>query len=222
MIKYIIIIGLFLFIPLAYAGKTIDNLKYANEIVTLDIYNPGQSNCPVAILIHGAAGITGDRAMRYEMFAWDLYKYGIIAINVHYFDSKKSNWKNTITEAITYAQKIANADKNRIGLIGYSLGGTLALEVASRDDRVKLLGISAGFLPAGFTKEDAAHLPKTFMVSGDKDQAITTLRTLDQWFAELDKPFQKRVDPGIGHDNVPINIFNEDWKAILKFFVENL
>lgn len=216
------IIILFLFIYPVYAEKSTEYLKYADETVTLDIYNPASYNCPVAILIHGAAGIEGDRAARYAGFATDLMNEGIIAINVHYFDSKKNNWVNTILETISYAQKIPNADKDRIGLIGYSLGGTLALQSASIDSRVKLLAITAGFLPIGFNKENAARLPETLMISGDQDQAIHTLNTLKQWFGELGKPFQIKIDEGVGHGNIPMNIFQEDWETIVRFFVDNL
>lgn len=223
-IKYLfsIIIILLLFRCPTFAEKTTEHLRYADESVTLDIYNPGYNSCSVAILIHGAAGIEGDRAIRYAGFATDLMQKGIIAINAHYFESKQSNWTNTIRETISYAQKIPNADKNRIGLIGYSLGGTLAIKVASTDKRVKLLAISAGFLPTGFAKEDTAHLPKTLMISGDQDAAMHTLHTLSQWFTELGKPFETKIDEGIGHDNIPMDVFNEDWEAIVRFFVNNL
>jgi dienelactone hydrolase len=216
------IIILLLSIQPAGAEKTTAYLKYADETVKLDIYNPGGEGCAVAILIHGASGIEGDRATRYENFATDLMQKGIIAINVHYFDSKQNNWVNTILETISYTQKIPNVDKNKIGLIGYSLGGTLALRAASFDNRVKLLATASGFLPAGFTKEEALRLPKILMISGDQDPAINTLNTLRQWLAESGKSFEVKIDKGIGHDNVPMNVFQEDWQTIVQFFVKNL
>jgi len=63
----------------SHAQITSEYLQYADQRVKLDIYNPGSSSCPVAILIHGAAGIEGDRAERYRNFATDLRKKGIIA-----------------------------------------------------------------------------------------------------------------------------------------------
>lgn len=216
-----IIILFFSLLP-AQAEKTTEYLQYADEKVTLDIYNPGGSSCAVAVLIHGAAGISGDRAVRYQNFATDLMKNGIIAINVHYFDSKQNNWVDTIRNTISYVQKIPNADINRIGLIGYSFGGILALKVASIDNRVKLLATSAGFLPANFTKEDALRLPKILMISGDQDSAMITLNTLRQWLSEEGRPFEVKIDKGLGHDNIPMNVFQQDWQTILRFFVKNL
>ncbi len=216
------VIILLLSIHPTQAEKTIEYLQYADEKVTLDIYNPGGMSRAVAILIHGASGIEGDRATRYKNFAMDLMQKGIIAINVHYFDSKQDNWFDTIRYTIGYVQQISNADMARIGLIGYSLGGTLALKVASFDDRVKLLATASGFLPAGFMKEEALRLPKILMISGDQDPAINTLNTLRQWLAEAGKPVEVKIDKGLGHDNVPMNVFQEDWQTIVQFFVKNL
>lgn len=147
-------------VSFAYAEETIGFLQYDTETVRLDIYNPGLESCPVVILIHGAAGIEGDRAIRYRGFATDLMNEDIIAIN-------------------------------------------------------------AGYLPSGFNKEDAANLPKTFMISGTEDKAIDTLGSLEQWFEELGKPFQARINQGFGH-TVPMTLFNENWDSIVEFLANNL
>lgn len=202
----------------SYAEKRQEYLKYWNESVKLDIYDPGFSGCAVVILLHGSAGIEGDRATRYESFATDLMEKGIMAINVHYFDSAQVNWTNTILQTINYVNKIPNADPKRIGLVGYSLGGTLALGAASIDNRVKLLVLNAPYLPVGFSKESAAALPKTLIISGDQDQAINSLETLTGWLGELGKPFWTKINKGFGHDNIPLDVFQEDWDAAVRFF----
>lgn len=195
-------------------------LEYDNQKIRLDIYDPKSFNCPVVILIHGGAGIKGDRAERYRGFATDLMNKGIIAINVHYFDSQQSKWIKTIIKTIDYAEAIPNANKDKIGIVGYSLGGTLALAAASLDKRVTLLAISAGYLPPGFTKEDARNLPSTYMISGTEDDAIHTLNQLKSWFEEFNKPFKSKINEGLGHA-APANIFKEDWRTIVEFFTEN-
>lgn len=197
----------------------VEFLKYDNQRVQLDIYNPGRGYCPVVILIHGAAGIDGDRAIRYKRFATDLMKKGIIAINVHYFDSKRKNWLKTIVKTVDYIKNIRNADRRRIGLIGYSLGGTIALQAASLDNRIKLLVISSGYLPRGFTKKNAANLPETYMYAGTKDSAINTLYKLQRWFEEFDKPFTAKINQGYGH-SVPIAMFWEKWEKIVSFVAD--
>jgi len=198
-------------------GDGTDYLGFGQEVVRIDVYNPGYGNRPAVILIHGATGIGGDRAVRYEKFATDLRTSGIIAINVHYFNSTRENWLLSIKHAITYAQEIPNSNRNKIGLIGYSLGGGLALKVASLDDRVKLLAVVAGSLPGGFSRQDARRLPKTLMICGDQDPAFSSLNTLKTWFTEMGKPIETKIDKGIGHDNIPMDVFNEDWERVVEF-----
>ncbi|MDD3296428.1 MAG: dienelactone hydrolase family protein [Candidatus Omnitrophica bacterium] len=203
-------------------GKSTHYMRYGNEKVRLDIYNPGMGTekRPIVILIHGSAGITGNRATRYREFGNSLMLRGIIAINVHYFDSQKSNWVKTFIKTIDYAQNIPNADKNKIGIVGYSLGGMIAFRVASGDKRVKLLTVNAGSLPADFTKKDAAALPFTYMISGTKDKSIKSLYILKEWLKELKKPFKTKIDEGMGH-TIPMNIFRENWSSIVDFFAGN-
>ncbi len=214
----ILLTFVFIFPPELFCVE-IDTLRYNNEEVQLDIYNPKKRYCPVAILIHGAAGIEGNRAIRYKRFATDLMEEEIIAINVHYFDSQRKNWIETIIKTIDYAEGIYNAESGKIGLIGYSLGGTIALKVASLDDRVKLLAIIAGYLPSGFTKKDAANLPETYMRAGTADSAINTLYQLQRWFEELDKPFTAKIDKSHGH-SVPTAIFWKNWETLVSFVVD--
>ncbi|MBD3245584.1 MAG: alpha/beta fold hydrolase [Candidatus Omnitrophica bacterium] len=205
----------------AVKGLSRETIEVGDDEVRIDVYNPGTSLCPVVILIHGSAGIQGDRAQRYKRFATDLMNEGVIAINVHYFQSARSNWGNTFVRVVDYAQMIPNADKEKIGIVGYSLGGTIGLEVASADPRVKLFAMVAGFLPPGFRKEDARRLPRTLMVCGDQDSAYETLLKLEKWFNEMNKPYVKKVEPGIGHDNIPMKIFKEDWDRVVVFFTDN-
>jgi len=203
-------------------GDGIDYIDSNGQRVQIDIYNPGYRSCPAVVLIHGASGIDGDRGIRYRGFAMDLKSKGMVAINVHYFDSAEQNWATTFLQAISYAQHIPNVDKNKIGLVGYSLGGTLALYVASCDPRIKALAICAGYMPGGFTKADAARLPKTLMISGSEDSAMDTLNQIQAWFTELGKTMETRIDKGVGHDNIPLGVFQEDWNTIAAFLQKNL
>jgi len=205
----------------AMADESIDYVKCADKKVRIDIYNPGSDRCPVVILIHGAAGIKGDRAVRYQTFATDLTKRGMIAINVHYLEGGPANWIKSIVETINHAENISNADKERIGLVGYSLGGTIALSAAAAEERVKVLAINSGYMPQGFTEQHAANLPKIFFVTSDQDSAMDTLKRLERWFKKFGTPFEKKIIKGFGH-SVPIKIFWETWDDIASFLENNL
>lgn len=202
-------------------GASTQHLTYGSQKVQLDVYNPGCGNCPAVILIHGSAGIDGDRAVRYEGFARDLMGEGILAINVHYMDSSRGKWEETIVHAITFASMIENVDEDRIGLVGYSLGGTLGLQVASKDGRVSLLATIAGYTPSGFSQDDALNLPHTLMISGSEDSAVNTLNKIKGWREEAGRPIKTRINEGIGHNRVPMEVFEENWKTIVEFFKYN-
>lgn len=207
-------------------GKSRQILQYdtRHEKVTvrLDVYNPGYKNAPVIILIHGSAGIEKNgRDERYQKFATDLMEDDFIAINVYYFDSHRNKWIQTIIETISFAQSIADADPERIGLVGYSLGGSIGLSVASRDARVKALAVESGSLPGGFGIEQARHLPATYMSSGDREASFKTLQALKEWLREADQIFESHIDKGLGH-SVPMPLFWKNWGRIRDFMGEYL
>ncbi len=64
---------------------------------------------------------------------------GILAIVVHYYDTDEIDWKPTLVYTVSYAQSITAVDNNRIGMVGYSLGGILTLKTASIDSRIKAI-----------------------------------------------------------------------------------
>ncbi|MBD3245605.1 MAG: hypothetical protein GF333_01160 [Candidatus Omnitrophica bacterium] len=201
-------------------GESTEYLTLGNKRVKVDVYNPGRPGSPVVLVIHGSAGITGKRASRYRRFGYDLMNQGIIAVNVHYFESSQPMWVRTFVKAIDFAQSIPNADEDKIGMVGYSLGGTVALQVASRDPRIKLLAISAGYFPPGFTKFHASRLPKMYFRSGSKDNSIKTLRRLKSWYEEYGKSFTYEVDKGYGH-TIPMTMFWDNWRSIVMWFADN-
>jgi len=198
---------------------TTNTLKYDKESVRLDIYNPNNKNAPVIILIHGASGIESDRAERYRDFATDLMREGIIAINVHYFDSAKDNWVKTINKTIEFAKTLANVDAKKIGLVGYSLGGTLALSVASENEDVSLLVVNSGYLPQDFGREQAAKLPQTYILAGTADTAIDTLYKIQDWLTAYGIPVKIKIDQGQGH-TIPMTLFNQNWRSILLYICD--
>ncbi|MBN1794871.1 MAG: alpha/beta hydrolase [Candidatus Omnitrophica bacterium] len=222
---FVAVIALFFivfFLPCyLHAENYIECIQVGDKTVQLDIYNPAIRDCPVAILLHGGAGISGDRAVRYKNFATDLMEEGILAINVHYFDVSSQSWQKAIYHAIDYAEAIPNANKSKIALVGYSLGGSLAFTVAAKDDRVMLLAVNNACLPLFFNKREAAKLPKTLMISGSKDSSIRSLFKLYDWRKEQRKPFLVKINEGYGH-SVPMDIFEENWRAILSFLKANL
>ncbi|MDD5506347.1 MAG: dienelactone hydrolase family protein [Candidatus Omnitrophica bacterium] len=205
-----------------FAAETTESIKIGQESVSLKIFNPEKDNLPVVILIHGARGVRGLRAARYDGYGNELMSNNIIGIIVHYFDAKSVNWEESIAEAVNFAERLPNAAKARIGMVGYSTGATLALKLASKDSRIKLLVLDTMFLPAGFSKSDAASLPKTFIMCGSQDKALNDMLTLREWLSASGVPFQERITQGKGPKSASVETYDADWQAALKFFKDNL
>jgi carboxymethylenebutenolidase len=94
-----------------------------------------------------------------------------VALIPHYFDRTGTAmaddramardfeaWMETVADAVTYASGRPNVDPARIGLLGFSLGGYLALSLATRDTRIKAVVEFFGGLP-DLLAGGAARLP---------------------------------------------------------------
>jgi len=93
--------------------------------------------------------------------------------------------KEDIIAAISYLSSLEAIEKERIGLCGYSFGGTVSLEVAPRDARVKALAMISP------TVSSYAHLtqfdiPKLILCGG-ADQFVSII-ALQRLAEELPPP----------------------------------
>lgn len=200
-------------------GKSRQAIIVGSSKVRLDVYRPAdKKKTPVVILLHGSGGIEDQiRSERYHRFAMDLMNDGITAINVYYFDSSQDQWQGTVRAVIDYAMRIRGVDSDKVGLVGYSLGGTLALSVASQDARVKALALASGTLPIGFNGDQAKLLPPTAFITGDKDKSFAALQQLRQWFKSYKKPIEFKINPGQGHVIESMDEFYADWNELRGF-----
>lgn len=205
-------------------GKSRQVMVTGRSKVRLDVYRPAvKQKTPVVILIHGSGGIEDSvRSERYYRFAMDLMNDGFTAINVYYFDSPQDEWQKTVSSTIDYAMRIRGVNSEKIGLVGYSLGGTLALSVASNDPRVKALAITSGSLPIGFNGEQAKLLPPTAFITGDKDKSFAALQQLRQWFKAYKRTIEYKINPGQGHTIENMDEFYADWNELRGFLARIL
>ncbi len=111
-------------------------------------------NAPVVLLLHGTGSQKDEVGDQYKNLAKELAEKGIASLRIDFAgtgDSKQDYSKYTITGAISdanasinYLEKVCGIDKNKIGVVGYSQGGTVAIQVASYNDKVKALCTWAG------------------------------------------------------------------------------
>src|SRR5216684_2364813 len=131
--------------------------------IRVELFQPkAAGKYPVIILIHGSGGLLtrADAQMpREDNFGeMQIACGGYMAVLVHYFDrsgilstvdkqymeQESAAWLETLREAVDYASSLPKADPARIGLLGESLGGYLALSLAMRDKRIRVVSEYGG------------------------------------------------------------------------------
>jgi carboxymethylenebutenolidase len=81
-------------------------------------------------------------------------------------------WTATVRDAVTYVRTLPNVDPERVALVGFSLGGFLALTVAAEEDQ-KISAVVDFF--GGLPEERRARvkkLPPALIFHGDQDDVV--------------------------------------------------
>ena len=115
----------------------------------LDLYRPEKNESgelrPAVVIIHGGGWAKGDKGREREFVsAAMLAKAGYVAISINYQTRKGKRWPGNLHDcknAVRWLRKNAaelGVDGSRIGVIGGSAGGHLALMVAYTGDDPKL------------------------------------------------------------------------------------
>ncbi len=203
-------------------GRIIEVISYDSERVGVEVLEPaGGGKKPVVIILHGYEGLTRDWKDRYGQLADGLRQEGMIVLLPRYFESTRANHVRTVVECISFAQKLAHADPRRVGIVGFTLGGTLALRAAARDIRVALLALHSCEVPAGFTGMDAARLPRTLFICGEKDRVYPGLKRLYTELFDIPRPAELRIHRGVARE-LPYGMFEADRDEIVAFFKKHL
>jgi len=141
---------------------------------------------PAILILHGSTGpdVTGGGLM-YRDLGRELAKQGYVAFMPHYFertgtktaDLKTSTdnfvtWMETIYAATEFISKRDEIDAEKIGVVGFSLGGYLSLSEPLFDQRVKVVVDYFGGMPEQLV--DCAHkLPPTLVLHGEADPIVS-------------------------------------------------
>jgi carboxymethylenebutenolidase len=159
--------------------------------VTSSRYASGRSGKrPAVLLLHGSRGFDL-RLPAYERYATALTADGIDAYLVRYYTAADEHafetmrtresreayesgrfdgWTKRVSSVLTAV--LARADSSdRIGLLGFSLGGYVAAATAARDDRVSALAVLYGGMPEKIAP-DVKHLPPLIELHGEADRNV--------------------------------------------------
>jgi dienelactone hydrolase len=192
-------------------NQTAESFQSDGHRITADIFAPTTPGVhPAVIALHGSGGIRQDWAAEPASL---LASRGFTVFVLHYFERTATGWADdrtihdnfetwmkTISDAITWAGTHADVDASRVALLGFSLGGYLALSVAAVDPRVKAVVEYFGGLP----EELAAHAHKiapTLILHGERDSTVpvTEAHKLKKLFEETGTEYEIKLYPNAGH-----------------------
>jgi carboxymethylenebutenolidase len=154
--------------------------------ITVERFSPMMPGTyPAVIVLHGADGME-EGADSYRMVAQLLADNGYVGLIVHYYDrtGKPANpekaaeepknfkaWVAVVHDAVKYARSLPDVDRDRIGIVGFSLGGYLATATASENSRVKAVIEVSGGIPDQYI-ETMKSMPPTLIIHGENDETV--------------------------------------------------
>jgi len=179
--------------------------------IRVDAYIPDPSvgSLPAVVALYGAGG--GVEGM--EKPAALLAEQGFAVYVLHYFDrtdTKFANkptalrnfpaWMKTLWDAVSFVEKQPGVDRERIALLGFSLGAYLSLANASIDSRVRVVVEFFGGLPREM-KLFMRRLCPVLILHGDADATIPVAEAyhLQQVLEEKKIAYEMKIYPGAGH-----------------------
>ena len=179
--------------------------------IHIDAYIPRSNgtSLPAVIALHGAGGDVAGT----EKFAGQLAEQGFAVYVLHYFDRTDTQsadkptilrnfpiWMKTLWDAISFVEKQPIVDRERIALLGFSLGAYLSLANSAIDGRVKAVVEFFGGLPREM-KLFMRRLCPTLILHGEADATVPVAEaySLQQLLEQKGIPYEIKIYPGEGH-----------------------
>ena len=187
--------------------------------IRLDAYVPaGNGNpLPAVVALYGAGGDVEGMDKPAALLA----EQGFAVYVLHYFDRTDTRfadkptvlrnfpiWMKTLWDAVSFVEKQPAVDRERIALLGFSLGAYLALANASIDGRVRVVVEFFGGLPREM-KLFMRRLCPVLILHGETDPIIPVAEAynLQRLLEEKGIPYEIKIYPGAGH-----GFENEVWR----------
>ncbi len=168
---------------------------------------------PALLVLHGAGGAVD---FWFQRFAPLLAGAGIAAYAPHYFEKTRTSrptreqitdgrhfpaWLGVLKDAVGYVAGRPGVDPGRIGVLGVSLGGYLAMALAVDDLRVRAAIEVSGGMPPEWAPRVSASMPPVLAVHGLADTVVpvSEAHALDRLLAERGIAHRMELLPGEGH-----------------------
>lgn len=166
-----------------------------------------------------------------DPFARQAAGLGVHVFVVHYFERTGHRWVSpgtiqdhfvewleTVRDAVTYVAAQPGVDRERIALLGFSLGGFLSLALATQDNRIAAVAELFGGLPNHFSY-DAAKLPPVLVLHGGRDTVVpvSEARNLEALLREHRIPYEIKIYPDQGHQFTGL-VQLDAMRRVVQFF----
>jgi carboxymethylenebutenolidase len=194
--------------PPADIRETTDTLRGSGRPMRVERFEPPDA-AAAAIILHGADGLLR-RGPTYRALAHDLVRRGFRVFLPHYFECTGTAGHALTAQpadAVGWLAAVGEvADRARgvpVGLVGFSLGGYLAVAAAGQDERVGAVVECFGGLP-DFAVGEFARMPPVLILHGEADPVVpvSEAHRLAAWLAARGTPHQLHVYAGLGHSFV--------------------
>jgi carboxymethylenebutenolidase len=179
--------------------------------VRLDVYLPDkvEARLPTVIALHGAGG--GVSGM--ERYADMLAGQGFAVYLLHFFDRTDTTyadrptimrnfplWMKTLWDSISFVEKQPQVDKERIALLGFSLGAYLSLANSAIDPRVKVVVEFFGGMPKEMNLFMRRLCP-VLILHGEVDATVPVgeAYNLQKLLEKKGINYEMKIYPKVGH-----------------------
>jgi len=161
------------------------------------------------LALHGSSGLYSGS----DQFPQLLADRGFIVFLPHFFETTGTTranpltirdnfptWIIAISDALDFAQDHPRTDRQRIGIIGFSLGAYLALALASQQSRVRAVVDFFGGIPDHFA-EQVRHLPPLLILHGDRDTVVPVSEAykIEALYRARQAPYEIKIFPNANH-----------------------
>ncbi len=181
------------------------------KAIRLDAYLPKTQDGPVPAIValHGAGGNVSGM----ERYASALAAQSFAVYVLHYFDRTGTVsadkpaimrnfplWMKTLWDAISFVETQLPVDRDRIALLGFSLGAYLSLANSAIDPRVKAVVEFFGGMPREMHLFMRRLCP-VLILHGEADQTIPVEEAyqLQKLMEKKGIPYEIKIYPGAGH-----------------------
>jgi carboxymethylenebutenolidase len=205
--------------------------------VTVEVFEPPDAVVhPAVIVLHGTDGPTR-KAQEYRSICRALARSGFVALRPHYFEAgdppapgyehlgnplAHAAWLQAVESAADYAKQLPSVLDKPIGLLGFSLGGYVALAAAAIQQRYSAVVEFFGGIP-GMIMGVVEKMPPTLTLHGGADPIVPVDEAykIERFYKEKGFTHEMHIYPGEAH-NFTLGARQKAEARTLHFFKKHL